>query len=561
MAIITPQTDLVLLKCPLEVDQQNQLTFSNATAQYTYFNGLPKLSVTDFTYQRKDDTVRFPAQVDEIRTYNYCMYRNSAYSNKWFYAFITDMRYANDNVTEIKLKTDVWQTWCFQITLKDSFIEREHVADDTIGLHTLNEDINTGEYMANSVTNKTICAPAVDGAWIAMAVTELPVYSTGPNAGKPILTQKTARMYNGIIQGCYLMLFEYNASGTACLADVIAWYDNHSKKDAINSLYALPKSIYPSNAVSPHSQADPFEGTFYTLVNRTGATDMGTTTISMNSTLNGYTPKNNKMFCYPYNYLLISNNNGTNSVYHYEDFVGGATSVQFKYNGVVTEGSDVKCYPLNYKKNTNTYGGYCFGVDMGSTPTFSWTNDMYLNWKAANSFQGQVNQAGNLVGAIGNTPEAGIQAAPSDVFSYFGGIIEQGANYIGSIFNTVKNAISGSGYKASLVPDQENGRAVGDLNFSIGKCGFTFYQMSVRAEVASVIDKYFSMFGYKVNTMKNINITSRRYWNFIKCVQANITGDIPQDDMNEIKGYFNAGITFWHDATKYLDYSQNNTIV
>ena len=57
------------------------------------------------------------------------------------------------------------------------------------------------------------------------------------------------------------------------------------------------------------------------------------------------------------------------------------------------------------------------------------------------------------------------------------------------------------------------------------------------------------------------NITGRRYWNFVKTKQVNITGDIPQDDMNEIKSYFNTGITFWHDTTKYLDYSQNNAIV
>lgn len=558
MAIITPQTDLVLLKCPLEVDQQNQITFSNATAQYNYFNSLSKYPVQEFTYQRKDDTVRFPAQIDDIRTYNYCMYRNSAYSNKWFYAFITDMRYANDNVTEIKLKTDPWQTWQFQIELKRSFVEREHVSDDTMGAHTLNEDITTGEYMINSVTNKTICAPQSDFGWIALAVTE---YPTRNSDSQPILPQNSPRVYNGIVQGCYLMLFEYNSSGTACLSDVIKWYDNHGKKDAIAALYALPKNIYPDGSTTPHSQADPFEGTFYTLVSRTGATDMGTTTITRNSTLDGYTPKNNKMFCYPYNYLLVTNNNGTNSVYHYEDFTN-TSSVQFKYNGVVTEGSDVKAYPVNYKKNTTTYAGYNYGVDMGKTPTFSWINDMYLNWKAQNSFSGQVNQAGNLTNALGNVPAGGFETASNqDVLSYLGSVFEQGANYIGSTINTIKNAITGSGYKASIVPDQVNGESVGDLNFSIGRCGFTYYQMSVRAEVAKVIDNYFSMFGYRVNSMKVINISSRRYWNYIKCVQANIEGNIPQDDMNEIKGYFNTGITFWHDASKYLDYSQNNTIV
>lgn len=555
--IITPQTDLVLLKCPLEVDQQNQLTFTNTTAQYNYFNSLPKLSVSSFTYQRKDDIIRFPAQVDEVRSYNYCMYRNSAYSNKWFYAFITEMLYANDNVTEIKLKTDVWQTWCFNITLKKSFVEREHVSDDTVGAHTLNEEINTGEYVINAVTNKTICAPDADFAYIVMAVTELPTNSNNQHIGPASLNN---RVYNGVLQGCYLVLFEYNSAGVRTLSNFINWYDSHSKKDAITSIYAVPKNVYPSNYLIESTIVDPELGDVLWPISHTGATDMGTTTIVRNTNIDGYTPKNNKLFCYPYNYLMVTNNKGTNSIYHYEDFTNNAT-MQFKYNGVLTEGSDVKCYPVNYKKSTKNLAGYAYGVDMGKTPTFSWNNDMYLNWKAANSWEGVGNQTGVLGASYWNQPSGGNQASSQDILGYLGGIFEAGANLWGSWMNSIKNTVSGAGYKASLQPDQVNGQSMGELNYSIGRCGFTYYQMNVRYEVAVMIDNYLSMFGYRVNAMKNINISSRRYWNYIKCIQANITGDIPQDDMNEIKGYFNNGITFWHDATKYLDYSQNNTIV
>lgn len=554
MAVITPQTDLILLKCPLEVDQQNQLTFANATGQYNYFYSLPKLAVSNFTYQREDSTVRFPAQVDTIRSYNYCMYRNTAYSNKWFYAFITGIRYVNDKMTELKLKTDVWQTWQFDITLKSSFVEREHVADDTIGLHTLAEEPEAGEYMINSVTNKTICAPDVDGAYIVLSVTEPPIKSNGQSI---IPSDLNNRCFNGIIQGCYIIMFYYNTNGLIDLNNAIEWYDAQGKKDSINSIYAIPKTVYPAAYIREITITDPFEADILWPITHTGATDMSTTTITLNNTLNGYTPKNNKMFCYPFNYLMVTNNNGTNSIYHYEDFTT-PSSVQFKYNGVLTEGSDIKAYPVNYKKNTTNYAGYAYGVDMGKTPTFSWTNDMYLNWKAQNSFNGMYNQAGNVV----NTYEK-VNSNPrgDDALAWMGQMAEAGMNYVGSAINAVTNAVTGSAHKASITPDQANGTTTADLNFSIGRCGFTFYQMSVRAEVAAMIDNYLSMFGYKVNTMKSINITSRRYWNYIKCIQANITGDIPQDDMKELKGYFNSGITFWHDPTKYLDYSQTNAIV
>ena len=75
MSAITPQTELRLLKCPIESDNRNQITFANETAQYNYFNNLPKLEVDNFTYQRKDSVIRYPAHIDTILTYNYVMYQ------------------------------------------------------------------------------------------------------------------------------------------------------------------------------------------------------------------------------------------------------------------------------------------------------------------------------------------------------------------------------------------------------------------------------------------------------------------------------------------------------
>lgn len=563
MAIITPSTDLILLKCPIEVDQQNQITFTSYDEQAAWFQSLPKLEVTDFTYQRKDGTVRFPAVFEDIRNYNYCMYKNVAYANKWFYCFIEKMEYANDNVTQIKLRTDVWQTWQLSLTYKQSFVEREHTTDDSIGANTLNEGINTGEFMINGVTNKTICAPDTGGAYIVLSVTQSPKY----NNGTPIISDNATRMYNGLISGTYLFLFEYSAAGVNSFQKFINWFDKNDKKDAISSLYAVPKTIYPSGSMSHvtlqgSDSNNPFGATvdFYMLVMGTGATDMGTTNISINTTLNGYTPKNNKLYCYPYNYILATNNKGVSSVYHYEDF-SNPSSVTFKYNGVITEGSSVKCYPLNYKKNTTNFSGYAFGIDMQATPTFSWTNDMYLNWKAANSWNGVVNQGINVSNSALLDTNQSVQQYQGGPLGMIGDFVEGVGNFFGSIISAVTNTVSGASHKASLLPDQVNGQTTGDVNFAIGRCGFTFYKMSVRYEVARVIDEYFTMFGYKVARVKHINIKTRRYWNYIKCVQPNILGDIPQADLEEIKVMFTNGVTFWHDPSKYLDYSQNNTIL
>lgn len=125
---VTPNTDIKLLKVPIEIDNKNQLSFSNTTAQFNYFNSLPKIEIEACQYQRKDNVIKFPAHIDSIIQYNYVMYRNNNYGNKWFYAFIVGMQYENDGLTNITISTDVFQTWQFDITWKQSFIEREMLA-------------------------------------------------------------------------------------------------------------------------------------------------------------------------------------------------------------------------------------------------------------------------------------------------------------------------------------------------------------------------------------------------------------------------------------------------
>lgn len=57
---ITPNTNLKLLKNPLALDYKHQLTFSNTTAQFNYFNSLPKLKISESSYQRQNSVIEYP---------------------------------------------------------------------------------------------------------------------------------------------------------------------------------------------------------------------------------------------------------------------------------------------------------------------------------------------------------------------------------------------------------------------------------------------------------------------------------------------------------------------
>ena len=101
----------------------------------------------------------------------------------------------------------------------------------------------------------------------------------------------------------------------------------------------------------------------------------------------------------------------------------------------------------------------------------------------------------------------------------------------------------------------------GDVITASNNNTFRFYHMCLREQFAKQIDDYFSMYGYQINEVKRPNITGRLNWNYVKTIGANIQGDIPENDLNEIKGIFNNGVTLWHNTSTYLDYSQSNNII
>ena len=85
--------------------------------------------------------------------------------------------------------------------------------------------------------------------------------------------------------------------------------------------------------------------------------------------------------------------------------------------------------------------------------------------------------------------------------------------------------------------------------------------MSIKNEYARIIDRYFSLFGYKVNDVKLPNITGRTNWNYVKTIDCNFSGNIPQPDLEVIKSMFNNGVTLWHNPATMYNYNNTNNIV
>lgn len=535
-----PDTDLYLLKCPLEMDNNNQLTFANATAQFNYFNSLPKVEIEASTYQRKDSTVRYAGNIENLYGYNYCMYRNHNYSNKWFYAYVTDLQWANEQTTIVSLKTDVYQTWQFDLTFKPSFVEREHVNNDTFGLHTIEENFPTGEFVSNG--NGSIKLTNPKSCFVTAMVSEL------PSAMQSTYTNRS-RIYNGVPNGCYIIMVDISEDYQN-LNRFINYYDSVGKSDAIVAMYLTPKSLLGTSYVLLSFDLDEYSFDGYVPSSSTDAITVSNTLVTKNTTLNGYTPKNNKMYTHQFNYLMVVNNNGGNAIFNWEDF---ASTPNFRLIGTFQQGTPTKLIPTNYK-NTSNIDGDIYGLTGAEYPIVSWNSDYYLNYQAKNGFAGAKQRADDYYGNIVST-RYGEDVSVGEMAKNVAFGLAQTAKAIGSI-------ISGSMADAERVPAQVTGDpSNNDFTYAINKCEFTYYKMSVRAEVAKIIDDYFTAYGYKVASFKLPNRTGRLNWNYVKTVGCNIEGDIPQADMQEIKGIFDSGVTLWHNPSTFLDYSQSNSIV
>ncbi len=544
-----PDTDLYLLKCPLEMDNNNQLTFANATAQYNYFSSLPKIELDATTYQRKDSTVRFAGNIENLYGYNYCMYKNRNYSNKWFYAFVTDLTWANEEMTVISLKTDVWQTWQFDLNFKQCFVEREHVNNDTIGAHTIPENLELGEYICNhKVTLANIHQKRTNDVTTAIAVFQLTTTTLNANNGTG-LPSATYCVHGGIPQGCYTVGVPLDDNQSIVkLSSIIGMYDGAGKGDAIVALFIMP---YKSDQWEvKYGTGSLSQTTFYVPKDSWESYVYESYTSGLQSTLNGYTPKNKKMFVYPYNYLYVTNNAGGDVVYHFEDFANNEP--KFNIYATFEQGGGLFLKPTNSKVSdtvTTNGEGWSEGLPSAKLPILSWASDYYLNWKAVNASNIRIqtitsalkwgtNALGTMMGSTGPNTYSN-QNLGADV---------------ANILQTIK--------EAKLTPPQAKGNLnSGDVCYASDEVKFVVRNMCVRYEYAVIIDKYFSSYGYRVNSFKVPNITGRTNWNYVKTVGCNIEAKIPQSDLEEIKQIFNSGVTLWHTTTHFMDYSQNNTIV
>ncbi|MBO7696517.1 MAG: hypothetical protein J6T10_28150 [Methanobrevibacter sp.] len=550
-----PKSKLWLCKTNLENDYKNTLTFSSSDSQRNYFIGNPldpfdygvsTKSYTDYTYLRLEQFIKVSDFIEDIDTNNYLVLLNE---NKYYYYFITSMQYIDNETTRINIELDVMQTYFFDINYNNTFVEREHVNNDTVGLHTIPENVETGEYIVGSsglVDNNIFSESGSNLNWaiVMQVVPDSDIFRS-----EDIINFRYNGVYSGTMYICFTDVLLISAS------PFLSNMNRLNKAGEIISVFMYPKSLM--TYTRKQFVAGVFSGvTDYYQVDITDNALSNTITIGNKpTTLGSYTPRNKKLLTSDYSYLLMDNGTGGLKKYNFEDFSN--TSIKFNLLSAIAPSGSLALAPQNYK---NKAENMLESFSMSKFPMCSWANDSYTNWLTQAGVNNAFSYAKDVGGMLLGAGTFMVGAATMNPL-----LASSGAGMVGSSGGALVNDITENVKQKKLhelAPDELRGNAsLGDMLYAHQRSTTTYYYMHVKEEYATIIDKYFDMFGYKVNILKTPSINTRLNWNYLKTKGCNFTGNIPQEYMSRIKTIFDNGITFWHNPSTMLDYSQANTIV
>ncbi len=555
MAEIIPDSTITLLfNVPLNNNYENTYWFSSVNEQTNFFfNNFSKQTFNQQSYQRKNrGWLRLSARYRDVYNANYMYFINNwrsatssvsqmTYEQKIFYAFITEVNYINDMTVEIHYEIDVIQTYMFNWTLPQCMVERETVDGDSYFKNYIDEGIPISEYdnggsfqleFTSQINGVNYTYPLSRMKYVVAATVD-EQYRDSTDEGVDITSN-----FKGAVCGCQFHEF---ASADAC----VYWLNEMppEKYGSVLAIYLVPEIIskYSSamNMMSNNIQYSIYDYFNY----RTS-----------------YRPVNKKM--YHYCSLVIQNSDGASMSFDPTQFYGTAQFI-LVFSPVMPLSGYLKT--MNYKMDARASGEaispFMHALPMPSVPTFTWSNDTYKAWLALNSGYMQTAMATAIVDGVADGVRSIGSIGNSIVSTFLQGDIGALANSVAGTAQNLThdlakiNDLYTQDKNARIVPDSFNGSAENQASALRGEFGFHAYFRWPLRDVAVSLDKYFTMFGYRVRELKQPSLNNRTRFTFVKTVNMDVEGLIPTDDRESINNVFNNGIRFWKDKTNFCDYS------
>lgn len=564
MAYVAPNSTLQLFK-GINLDNRylHTIYFANETTQDTWFTSKATAGLTfsNLMYRRySDNAVKVEADATSLLGVTYLRFKNTRTHGKWFYAFVLGVDYVNENTTVVYYEIDVMQTWFIQGgSVRPCMVLREHTNNDTFGSNLEIEPIGSDVYDCD-LFEDTI--PEFDFSSLSLVA-----QTTGQSNMGERLTQ-------GLFNGSKIYIYPADTSGQcdsayAQIGQMLGSWSAQTQEEDLVSLYTVPSWLIKYN--------DDWSV-------RYDARNEISRHLTRPTVYDSYTPKNNKLFMYPFSYLLCTTHTGDVGIYRWEYF--DSPNIEFTATGTFLGGGEIWCYPKayngqvenidsalimdNFPKNAYSYDAFQAWIASGGTTRLE--NDRKIN--SIKGASGVMQSIGGLFGAVtpsattrdvaeqtqtnGQTTNRQYQSVTQRATSYGGitnavtGIMNTGANLL-----EARNKMQYTFNDASYAPDIVATKATCNLALASRHANYYFYHCHVRDSEVKRIDDFLSCYGYAVNKVKQPNLTGRQYWNFVQTLNAVIAGDMPASSKEAIGRIFDGGITFWHDGDQVGNYTQS----
>lgn len=515
MAISSTQGTLITLYrgVPLDMTYNQTVYLSSNSAQSSFFSNYHAITFNNQSYQRVNrNTLRIATDEANITNCNYLSFNNllTGGTSKTIYAFITNIRYVSNTVTEVDYEIDPLQTWMVEMisNLEPCYVERQHAVVDAYYGNLVPEPITAFDYY-----DQWQAAPATtDPDKIVIAAT----FNTN-------FEDAVGGYFNGVYSGlCYNSFSSASAANEFILGAV-----DKNLTDGIVAVFMAPGFLELASPGTPNNVASV------------------SVTITPPTSCDGYTPKNKKVLTYPYTYLIYDNLNGGISEFKYELF-GTPSSVNFTFYGSLSCTPEILLIPNNY---AGADPNYHYSVYINSFPQCAYATDTFKAWLAQNKYQ--------LGASMQNTAldtSLGILglASGNPLGAAFG---------IGAIINGFKNAnqIGAQIRDMSTKANTAHGGNNGIINTALGASAGGFVKRTPTYEAAQLIDNFFTRYGYAQNRIMKPNLHARPHWTYIKTAGFAAKGNIPAYAAAKINTIMDNGITFWNSSSDIGNYSLDNS--
>lgn len=133
-ALWTQDTRVTLVNVTWNNDYRDIVKFANRAALNSYIDSVENVGVVieNLSYVKPGQPIRIDVPFNAAYKYNYLRASNPVQpiggdETRDFYYFVTDVRYVAPQTTELVLQLDVWQTFGYDTTFGNCYIERGHI--------------------------------------------------------------------------------------------------------------------------------------------------------------------------------------------------------------------------------------------------------------------------------------------------------------------------------------------------------------------------------------------------------------------------------------------------